>query len=178
MSLSRQEPGTLQGGEKTTVWEVDGSGLSVRSRPLGSWIVVNSHPDYLRAHGLENLSFSTRARAVDAVRLALAVEPLSGDPLTRWKRVSEGRYLSRDGRWRLERRGLMGDQLFSVEPLSQGQKELLDFVCHSYLLRSERSTLRILAQRVDRLNRMLDRMGPDPSRPAPLSRPVPHSSAS
>ena len=93
------------------MWEVDQSGLAVHGR-AGAWQVgpyvrtMGSHRElreYLQRHGLER-TFPTRARAVDALRLALSEEPLSRPRArTRWQRESEGSYRSRDRRWRLQR---------------------------------------------------------------------------
>ena len=70
-------------------------------RPVGfhrEWV------EYAARHALLETRFSSRARAVDAVRIALSCEPLSRPrPRTVWQREAEGVYHSNNGRWRLER---------------------------------------------------------------------------
>ena len=107
------------------MWEVDCSGLGVEKREDGMWEVnphLRSWGSYLRwreyggRHALYNTCFSARARAVDAVRLALREEPMTQPPiLTHWQRQGEGIHHSRNGRWRLER----GDGRSHLVPLSR-----------------------------------------------------------
>ena len=94
-------------------WEVDGSGIVVWRNSEGRWMVCQleqdsgrgmiAASDYLRRHGLLNRIYPSRARAVDAVRMALSCSPLSRSILTRWRRSGGGTYLSTDGRWWLIR---------------------------------------------------------------------------
>lgn len=102
-------------------WEVDSSGLIVYRRRDRRWAISyfkrgQKEDQYLSRHGLQDVRFPTRARAVDAVRLALASEPtLRHVPRTRWEREGEGRYRSRDGHWRLQR-NCWGEQLKALTP--------------------------------------------------------------
>ena len=92
-------------------WEVDGSGLMVwKSQWKGGWEIAEtghqtsaSASEYLLRHALLNQRFPTRARAVDALRLALSEEPFQRQVQTRWTRVYQGVYNSQDGNWRLEK---------------------------------------------------------------------------
>lgn len=118
MALARR--GRAAVGEPD-VWEVDRcnrqlayhSGLLVQQGEGGGWEIklylrpVGFHRawvEYAARHALLETRFSSRARAVDAIRIALACEPLSRPrPRTTWQRESEGVYRSRNRRWRLER---------------------------------------------------------------------------
>lgn len=105
MSLSKQPSVGLRG----VFWEVDGSGLLVYRARAQQWILAQhpSNRDYLSRHGLASAVFKTRARAVDAIRMALSRESrVQAPPRTRWVRQGEGEYLSRDGHWRLRREKL------------------------------------------------------------------------
>ena len=116
------------------VWEVDGSGMVVcRSRPE-VW-QVESYPgavtpehenhfrEYMHRHGLLDQTFSSRARAVDAIRLALREEP--SRPLqirTAWRKTGPGEYHSTDGHWRLTRT----PKWDSLDPVSQSAREAVE----------------------------------------------------
>ena len=79
--------------------------------------------EYIERHELGGERFSSRARAVDAVRLALASEPLSRPrPSTTWQREAEGVHHSRNGRWRLER----GEAGIILSPLSREAREQVE----------------------------------------------------
>ena len=122
-----------------TLWEVDESGLSVfRSsqtapkRPGGKQgpyrVGVIGSPsgrdfEFLRRHALDSKRFPSRARAVDALRLALAVEPRHAQPQTRWTRVGARTYHSRDGHWRARKVGRAGTRF---TPLSREASEALE----------------------------------------------------
>lgn len=98
-------------------WEVDGSGLCILYDRASSgrkyW--VESCPrlppakaalaqEYLSRHGLNKQLFSSRARVLDALRLALSSEPHTrARPQTQWRKQADGLYLSRDGHWQLQR---------------------------------------------------------------------------
>ena len=92
-----------------SLWEVDESGLTVWKRreewvinfALGERVSPAQMVAYLRRHGLRHAVFPTRARAVDALRLALLSEPLTQPVRTRWTRESEGVYRSQGGDWKL-----------------------------------------------------------------------------
>ena len=122
------------------VWEVDRSGLLVQKMKNGDWKMeflvraTGSQPnlegyskryqelkDYAKRHALAEACFPSRARAVDAVRMALADEPLDLRPLTRitWRQEEEGVYRSNNGHWRLK--NVAGRSLIS--PLSREASE-------------------------------------------------------
>ena len=130
---------------------------------------------YLRRHNLEEKLFSTRARAVDALRMALALEPLPVGAVresassTAWKRIGEGEYLSRDGHWRMKRSASGG----SLTPQScwaeEGCQQIRELIRGEWLLSwLGRRTLHQCAQRADRLNRIITDLGA----PADLGAPV------
>ena len=145
-------------------WQVDESGLLVWSPSgRGEWEVdfADYRPDwqeyyaYLERHQLtpEKSSFKSRARAVDAVRMALAREPLHAPAQTGWKRVSEGEYLSTDGRWRLLRSP--GEcQLIPRAPLVE-ERVARHPLIHVLLAWPHQLTLRLIAEHTDRLNQQL-----------------------
>ena len=139
-------------------WEVDYSGLAVypvrTSQP--SWEVLTSSPggwEYLLRHGLLLTHFSSRARAVDAVRLALQAEPRISHPETRWCRSDPGRLLSRDGHWRLTR---MGRDRWALSPQSQPARRGVSHHARvERMLSPQRATLRMMAAQADQLSQML-----------------------
>ena len=117
----------------TPIWEVDYSGLLLTRDPAGDQWRVRIHAQspacfselssYLQRHALEERVFSSRARALDAVRLALGAEPLTrARAQTVWQRESEGVYRSKNARWRLERRAKLG----VLTPLLPGMMERLE----------------------------------------------------
>ena len=113
-------------------WEVDYSGLAVQRQETGDWKVrpyvrgtcsYAEISDYIERHALREARFSSRARAVDAVRLALDCESLTRPrPRTVWQREGEGVYRSTNGRWRLDR----GETLNRLTLLSPAAQGLLD----------------------------------------------------
>ena len=146
-----------------TGWEVDGSGLTVFRvlaekywrigfrRNLGQQVMLAQ--SYLNSEGLSRVRTSTRAAAVDAVRLTLAKRAFIAPVTTRWVRQEDGGYLSHDGNWRLVRAGMCD----ALQPASEKTKKAVE----SYpgecarLLIGERLTLRAGAIRADQLNRMI-----------------------
>ena len=81
---------------------------------FGNVVMGDYDNRYLERHGLTGARFPSRARAVDAVRLALQSEPRGSGPQTQWVKQREGEYLSRDGHWRLRR-----DSVYAcLEPFS------------------------------------------------------------
>ena len=146
-------------------WEVDHSELSV-SRPFGKreWRVhalFQRLPDagYLERHALKGVSYPTRARAVDAVRLALAAEPRHSRTLTQWGNRSEsGLYASSDGHWRLRR----GERAYSLLPRSSEARAALQQrpAGEAELSWSASFTLEQCAQRADRINFQLRLFSP------------------
>lgn len=146
----------------TGEWEVDGSWLIVHRQARGAgWVLSGLEAEgfgYLERHRLEKVTFSSRARAVEALRLALAEEPLTHPILTRWKREGEGVYLSTDGHWQLTREGkgarLSARSQQSREGLAVMRRQNSRSI--EWLLEMlSPSTLRLCAQRADRLNRMI-----------------------
>ena len=76
----------------------------------GQWQILSPSTvlvgDHLSRHGLQQVLYPSRARVVDAVRMALSVEPRQSEHArTVWKRVRPGEYHSRDGAWTLLREG-------------------------------------------------------------------------
>ena len=156
------------GYQLETRWEVDGSGLEVYcSRELPSkrrgWsvsvLLLGTHLNvaaraYLRRHSLAGTQYASRARAVDAVRLALASErpPAQARAQVSWRRSGENQYLSRDGHWRLER-SEEGDRLSPRSPEArEGISVLSPDLREIFPLLSERDTLRAASVRAERLN--------------------------
>ena len=96
-------------------WEVDRSRIAVYRVSRDYWEVIplRGHQpgeadsfDYCQRHALLEARYSSRARAVDAVRLALSCESRQPEQAsTAWERVSPGEYRSRDGAWILLRKG-------------------------------------------------------------------------
>lgn len=140
-------------------WEVDHSELAVSRLKGGShWQIKALFPQvpetgYLARHGLEGKRFSTRARAVDAVRMALATDHRCVPPSTRWRKQEEGIYHSRDGHWRLSR---SGGFFYQLSPRSEQASIALERnPAQRDQLRWSSATPHTLdqcAQRVDRLN--------------------------
>ena len=159
----RQRPGLVRDGGPSSCWEVDYSGLAVRGVRAGGWIVepyllTMGSPSQLQAylcrHGLQDTRFASRARAVDALRLALLEEPLSrARPRVKWRRESEGVYLSSDGHWRLSR-GREEGQLSPLSPEAQQAVEQCREVKRT-LRRARRWTLPCWAEWTDRINQHL-----------------------
>ena len=170
MPLTRRKP--EDPWKERTRWEVDGSGLEVLLSPLGEprhWMVgtllsgqaLNGDANqYLRRHKLWQAEFSSRARAVDAVRMALANEPFNPPErrVLSWRRVGEGVYLSSDGHWRLEREKKV-DRLLPASGLAR-------YELSSYprkwgegvekMLVQKRDTLHAASLRAVHLNQQLD----------------------
>ena len=121
--------------------------------------------EYIERHGLRGVCFSSRARAVDAVRLALSCEPLSRPrPSTTWQRESEGVHHSRNGRWRLER----GEAGSILSPLSREAREQVEANpgIKRMLQREPVWTLECCGEWADWLDfRWVERDGRDPARP-------------
>ena len=171
MGLTRQDMAFRTG------WEVDHSGLVV-SRLKGGvhWMVselfpMPPEPGYLTRNRLEGRRFPTRARAVDAVRMALSKEPRHLPPITRWRKHDEGIYHSTDEHWRLSR---SADFSYRLLPMSAQAQAALQYEPAQEVRLSWSSwrshTLDQCAQRVDRLNLDLElgtpcgRVGPFVSR--------------
>lgn len=152
-------------GGKWCVWEVDESNLCVGKMGYsGEYEVISFEPrsypklhQYMQRHGLLHTSFASRERAVDAVRIALAGEPLHNPPRTRWKRVSQGVHRSRDGHW--EARAQEKERGWTLTPLSASAlaevaREQAQPGFPPLSLRGE-TTLHATAFRADRLTREL-----------------------
>lgn len=141
-----------------TEWEVDASGVVIVPTPDG-WQVIpglgapSGTEAYLGRHGLYRRYFSTLSRAVDSVRLALSEEPWHKEIRTRWRKEAEGRYFSRCGHWRLQQEE-REDCLFPRTDLAR--KALLQQGSLPTPLPTPSYTLRCNAERVDRLNRLLE----------------------
>ena len=110
--MSLRRVAVLLAEKKNSHWEVDESGLVVKPAPedRAQWMVYSpfeTQKDYLERHALQCARFSTRARAVETIRVCLASEPLPlNQPLTRWTpqptETGEKLYLARDGHWELQ----------------------------------------------------------------------------
>ena len=110
--------------------------------------------DYLKRHALNEACFSSRARAVDAVRMALACEPLSrARAQTRWEREAEGLYRSSNGDWRLQREAGRG----RLSPLSrEARAKVASYPELGRILARERAwTLECYAEWIDRIEQYL-----------------------
>ena len=140
-------------------WEVDGSGLLIEKvgqqwRVLIRY-VVDTEMNYLGKHQLQGQRFPSRARAVDAVRLALQVEPLSlGSVSVQWVKQEEGVYHSQDGRWQLTQETSSS----RIIPLNQRERALfLSSRVLTKFLRIDRSTLRACGLHAEMLARLAAR---------------------
>ena len=158
-------------------WQVDGSNLLVCFNPANrTWEVdffdptgTNSSSEeylaYLERHSLCPVGFKSRARAVDAVRMALAGEPLLAPARTRWKRVGEGEYLSTDGRWQLLRspgRAQLVPRTALAEKVVESKPRFLPLLGWSHRL-----TLHLIALHTDWLNQELGLTGSGPEAAGP-----------
>ena len=137
------------------------SGIEVFRNAEDRWQVTigPGAQEYLVRHRLEEARFPTRARAVEAVRLALSAEPSprSRVVLIRWKKLGEEKFISRDGHWSLSR----SEEADSIRPLSpqaralataQGYREA-DYELSPW--RERRETLRKAGQRAEGLVTLL-----------------------
>ena len=140
---------------------MDESGLVVARVGRKTWTLARVHDlsleerEYLDRHGLSHARFSSRARASEAVRLALRGEPRRAEPLTRWKRAGEGVYLSVDGHWQLQRRPGEGCFLPTSEWAETGARGLREQGNQWLLSWRVDYTLYLCAHRADRLNQLL-----------------------
>lgn len=149
-------------------WEVDGSGLLVYREGRLPWRVKPSgysraaQAGYLERHPELKDEFSSRARAVDAVRLALEAEPFRLETRTRWEREAEGTYRSSCGGWRLRREEKI-DRLTCLRSLTPAQLHALRVSAPGGEFMRSRSTLHMLSRVVDHLNQLTG----EPSEPRP-----------
>lgn len=152
-----------------SVWEVDGSRLKVTRQQSGHWGVSfhwaePADKQYLARHGLSQARFKTRARAVDAVRLALAAEPLRQEPIAGWKRAGYQTYHSRDGHWELRRErhreSMRPRSARAREALKRQEKLGAGALPLRELMSCQGQTLRVMALRVDLFNQLLGLVPP------------------
>lgn len=141
-------------------WEVDESDLVVRPalEDQTKWEVYSPfghQQEYLNRHALKDALFSTRARAVETIRLCLASEPLSSNqPLTQWEPCLAGAgrkeklYLSKDGHWKLQ----VFPDYHQLVPYSSAAQTTNTAPEGAYSLRG--ATLRSCAFAADMLNRI------------------------
>ena len=172
-SLKSSLLGSMLSISPSVDWEVDESGLAVRKDLTGRWVIHSiTYPKkafvegivYLRRYGLERQSFTSRARAVDAVRLALAEEPVSRSYATKWKKIRDGTYLSTDGHWELQR-AANGCRLrpssqqakeAQAQDLKKAQEELCKIMERSFSIHLKGAlTLRLCARYADRASEEL-----------------------
>ena len=151
----RLHPGQILNRVTPGRWEVDGSGLLVERAPgkkewrVGAGRAVNGW-DYLVRHGFYSRSFSSRARAVDALRLQLGLEPLPIQEIgVHWERQGEGVYHSSDGHWQLQQEEGSSRLLPSS---AQARELLVESELSRQLTQMKRQTLRVCALRAELLS--------------------------